>query len=399
VIGSSRRETGSGGSMSAMGPVWRLRAARGSGLAGGIAVLRVIGLVALLWAVAREHLSDGSRTVPAPWLVTTAAAWLCWLISWRRAPSSRVTLACLAVLAGAGGVVAGFAPVGIAFPAIAVLAASMAFDAVPALGVAGVGAVALTVSVLLLGTPRSIIAEGLLAIVAAVVGGASRRQYRDRAAQAEALLSERMRADAERDRATALAERNRIGREIHDVLAHSLGALSVQLEAADALLENGTAAAAAVRPLLRQARGFAVEGLSETRAAVQALRDEPVALTEQLTALAEADGADLTISGAARPLPAGVALALYRAAQEALSNARKHAPGASVSLCLTFDAAATVLRVTNGLSTAAEGNADLSRSGSGFGLRGMRERVELLGGEVVAEPHERGFTVRVAVPA
>ena len=75
-------------------------------------------------------------------------------------------------------------------------------------------------------------------MVAALLGGASRRQYRDRAAQAEALLAERMRADAERDRATALAERNRIGREIHDVLAHSLGALSVQLEAADALLET-----------------------------------------------------------------------------------------------------------------------------------------------------------------
>ena len=282
--------------MSAMGPVSRLRAARRSGLAGGIAALRVIGLVALVWVVAREHLSDGSRPVPVPWLVTTAAAWVCWLISWRRAPASRLTLACLAVLAGAGGVVAAFAPVGIAFPAIAVLAASMAFDTMPAVGVAAVGAVALIVSVLLLGTPGSIIAEGLLAMVAALLGGASRRQYRDRAAQAEALLGERMRADAERDRATALAERNRIGREIHDVLAHSLGALSVQLEAADALLDDGTDAAA-VRPLLQQARRFAVEGLSETRAAVHALRDEPVALTEQLTALAQADGADLTVTG------------------------------------------------------------------------------------------------------
>jgi hypothetical protein len=69
------------------------------------AALRVIGLVALVWVVSREHLSDGSRPVPAPWLVTTAGAWVCWLISWRRAPSSRVTLVCLAVLAGAGGVV------------------------------------------------------------------------------------------------------------------------------------------------------------------------------------------------------------------------------------------------------------------------------------------------------
>ena len=291
-----------------------------------------------------------------------------------------------------------FAPVGIAFPAIAVLAASMAFDTMPAVGVAAVGAVALIVSVLLLGTPGSIIAEGLLAMVAALLGGASRRQYRDRAAQAEALLGERMRADAERDRATALAERNRIGREIHDVLAHSLGALSVQLEAADALLDDGTDAAA-VRPLLQQARRFAVEGLSETRAAVHALRDEPVALTEQLTALAQADGADLTVTGPSRPLPPQAALALYRAAQEALSNARKHAPGAAVSLCLTFAAATTVLLVTNGPSPATDPNGDLSRSGSGFGLRGMRERIELLGGEVLAESHERGFTLRVAVPA
>ena len=384
--------------MSAMGPVSRLRVARRSGLAGGIAALRVIGLVALVWAVSREHLSDGSRTVPAAWLVAAAVAWVCWLIGWRRAASSQVTLVCLAVLAGAGGVVAGFAPVGIAFPAIAVLAASMAFDTAPALGVAGVGAAALTVGVLVLGTPRSIIAEGLLAIVAALLGGASRRQYRDRTAQAEALLGERMRADAERDRATALAERNRMGREIHDVLAHSLGALSVQLEAADALLENGSDAGA-VRPLLRQARRFAVEGLSETRAAVHALRDEPVALSEQLTALAAADGADLTVTGTVRALAPDTGLALYRAAQEALSNARKHAPGAAVSLCLNFDAAATVLLVTNGLSPAAEGNVDLARSGSGFGLRGMRERIELLGGEIRAEPRQRGFTLRVTVPA
>jgi signal transduction histidine kinase len=195
-----------------------------------------------------------------------------------------------------------------------------------------------------------------------------------------------------------LAERNRIGREIHDVLAHSLGALSVQLEAADALLENG-ADAAAVRPLLQQARRFSVEGLSETRAAVHALRDEPVALAEQLTALAQADGAELTVTGTSRSLPPDAALALYRAAQEALSNARKHAPGAAVSLCLTFGAATTVLLVTNGPSPATERNADLSRSGSGFGLRGMRERVELLGGEVRAESHEQGFTLRVAVPA
>jgi signal transduction histidine kinase len=306
--------------MSAMGPASRLRAARRSGLAGGIAALRVIGLVALVWAVAREHLSDGSRPVPAPWLATTAAAWLCWLISWARAPSSRLTLVALAVLAGAGGVVAAFAPVGIAFPAIAVLAASMAFQTVPALGVAGVGAVALIVGVLLLGTPRSIIAEGLLAVVAALLGGASRRQYRDRAAQAEALLSERMRADAERDRATALAERNRIGREIHDVLAHSLGVLSVQLEAADAVLETEPTPPRCVRSCSRHVGSLLRACPRHAQPSTPCATN--LALTEQLTALAQADGADLSVTGTSRPLPPDAALALYRAAQEALSNAR-----------------------------------------------------------------------------
>jgi anaerobic selenocysteine-containing dehydrogenase len=169
-------------------------------------------------------------------------------------------------------------------------------------------------------------------------------------------------------------------------------------QAADALLESGRDVGA-VRPLLRQARRFAVEGLSETRAAVHALRDEPVALTEQLSALADAEGADVTVAGNARALPPEVGLALYRAGQEALSNARKHAPGAAVSLCLTFEPGATVLVITNGPARAGITNADLARSGSGFGLRGMRERIELLGGDFRAEPHERGYTVRVTVPA
>lgn len=390
-------EAGSGGSMSAMGPVSRLRVARRGGLAVGIATLRVVGLAALVWAVAREHATDASPSVPAVWLIVTAAAWVAWLINWRRSASHPMTMVCLAVLAGAGGVVAAFAPVGIAFPAIAVLAASMAVETPAALGVAAIGVAAVTVTVLVLDTPRTIIAEATLAIVAALLGGTSRRQYRDRAAQAEALLSERVRADAERDRAAALAERNRIGREIHDVLAHSLGALSLQLEAADALLENGTDPAA-VRPLVRQARRFAVEGLTETRAAVHALRDDPVALTEQLNALAAADGASLTITGTSRPLPGDATLALYRAAQEALSNARKHAPGAAASICLSFEPTATVLVVTNGAATGGSGGT-LSRSGSGLGLRGMRERIELLGGDVGAEPHNGGWRVRVAVPA
>jgi signal transduction histidine kinase len=385
--------------MTVMGARFWLRAASGGGIPGAIAALRVVGLGALLWAAANEHAADGAPAVPVPLLVMTALGWIGWLMGRRSGRPQRVSWVSLVVLAGAGGAVAGFAPVGIAFPAIAVLATAMDFDATPALVVAVVGALALAATVVALDAPRIIVAEGVLAILAAVLGGASRRQFHDRAAHAEALLAERARADAAAGRAAALAERNRIGREIHDVLAHSLGALSVQLDAADALVESG-ADEDLLRALLRQARRSAVEGLSEARAAVQALRDEPVALAEQLAALAAADRAVLTVTGAVRPLAADAGLALYRAAQEAVSNARKHAPGAEVSLRLTFDPDATVLIVTNGPCLQAGTAASrLSQSGGGLGLRGMRERVELLGGNVEAGPRDRGWTVQVAVPA
>ena len=220
---------------------------------------------ALVWAAASEHHSDGSPRVPGVLLVVTAVAWGAWLASTRVGAPPRVTWLALAVLAGVGGAVGGLAPVGIA--------------------IAVIGAASLTITVLVAGSPHAIIAEGLLATAAAVLGGASRRQHQDRAAQAEQLLAERMRADAERDRAAALAERNRIGREVHDVLAHSLGALCVQLDAADALLETGGDPTKA-RQLVQHARRLAVDGLGETRTAVHALRAEPIGLTEQLTALA-----------------------------------------------------------------------------------------------------------------
>jgi len=173
--------------------------------------------------------------------------------------------------------------------------------------------------------------------------------------------------------------------------------LSVQLDAADALLENSDDPAKA-RQLVQQARKLAVQGLEESRQAVHALRDEPVALAEQLASLASRDGAELTVTGAPRPLAAEAGLALYRAAQEAVTNARKHAPGAPVSIRLDFDPGSTTLRITNGLCPTAEASSDLSTTGGGFGLQGMRERIELLGGQVVAEPSGVGFSVQVVVP-
>jgi signal transduction histidine kinase len=363
-----------------------------------VRVARAAGLVALLWATANEHHSDGSPRVPIALLVVTSVAWLAWLASERLAAPAAVIALVLTVLAGAGAAVGGLAPVGIAFPAVAVIAAGTRLGAAASLAAALTGAVSLTITVLSVGSPHAIIVEGLLAIAAAMLGGATRRQYQSRAAQAEQLLAERLRADAEQARAAALAERNRIAREVHDVLAHSLGALSVQLDAADALLES-RADRATVREYVQQARRFAVDGLAETRAAVHALREEPVRLGDRLAALATGDGATLTVTGAERQLAPEVELALYRAAQEALSNARKHAPGACVTVHLDYGSQTTMLVVRNGECPDRPAVTPLAATGGGFGLRGMRERIELLGGDLSAAAQDSGWTVRATVPA
>ena len=172
-------------------------------------------------------------------IVGAGIGWLGWMASRRRGASDRTTWYFLALLAASGGALAAFAPIAITFMAVAGLAAGIAFEGLRASGVGAIGVGALVVATSALGSPTVLIAEGALSVVVGLVIGASRRQYVQRTIQAEQLLVERVRADAERDRAAALAERNRIGREVHDVLAHSLGALSVQLDAADALLESG----------------------------------------------------------------------------------------------------------------------------------------------------------------
>jgi signal transduction histidine kinase len=365
-----------------------------------LSAARLAAVVGLLWATAHQMPPKGvSADHPAKWVLMGIAliGWLGWMASRRFGAPARTTWCFLALLAASGGALAALAPIAITFLAVAGLGAGIAFETLLALGVGVLGVAALGAATLVLGAPGVLVAEGGLTVVIALMVGASRRQYVERTFQAEQLLAERVRADTERDRATALAERNRIGREVHDVLAHSLGALSVQLDAADALLERNDDPAKA-RQLVQQARRLAVQGLGETRQAVHALRDEPVALAEQLASLAGQDGAELTVTGAPRPLAADAGLALYRAAQEAVTNARKHAPGAPVSIRLDFDPTSTTLKVTNGLCPSTEAGSELSTTGGGFGLQGMRERIELLGGQVIAEPSAMGFTVKVAVP-
>jgi len=217
-----------------------------------------------------------------------------------------------------------------------------------------------------------------------------RRLREGQARQVRALAAETELARQEQARAAVLAERARLAREIHDVLAHSLSALSVQLETAAALLERDRAAEAAA--VVDRAGRLTRDGLAETRRAVGALRGDPLPLPELVTALA--DDADVEVTGEPRPLPAEAGLAIYRGAQEALTNARKHAPGAAVRVRLAYLPETVELTVANDAPAAAR-TASLP---AGYGLTGMRERAELAGGACTAGPAGGGWRVDVKIP-
>ncbi|MFJ6838042.1 sensor histidine kinase [Streptomyces sp. NPDC091209] len=211
---------------------------------------------------------------------------------------------------------------------------------------------------------------------------------------AQRLLAQERAARAAEAESAALAERARIAREIHDVLAHSLSAQLVHLEAARLLIERGADREVILERVVA-ARGMAREGLAETRQALSALRGEMSPLEDFLGELVtSADGADVTVTGERQPLPAEASQAVRRVAQEALTNVRKHALGAKVHIRLDYGEREVTLDVRDSGGRPGE----LSGSGAGYGLLGMRERAELLGGSLDAGPGEEGFVVTLKVP-
>lgn len=214
---------------------------------------------------------------------------------------------------------------------------------------------------------------------------------------AQRLLAQERAARAAEAESAALAERARIAREIHDVLAHSLSAQLVHLEAARLMLDSGTAPEQ-VRERVVAARRMALDGLAETRQALSALRGEFTPVGEFLATLAASEGARLEIEGVARPLAAEAGLAVRRTAQEALTNVRKHAAGADCLLRLRYREHFVELEVSNARTGRRDTAGELAGSGSGYGLLGMRERAELLGGTLESGPDDGGWRVRLRVP-
>lgn len=236
-----------------------------------------------------------------------------------------------------------------------------------------------------------------LTVLGLVLGGYTvRLDAEARGSTQRLLVQERAARKAEAESA-ALAERARIAREIHDVLAHSLSAQTVHLEATRLLIERGVGREVVLERVVA-ARRMAREGLAETRQALSALRGDLAQVEDFLRELVASEGARLDVTGESRCLPAEAGLAVRRVAQEAMTNARKHAPGARIELRLEYRPQEVELEFRDFGGRMPVDNS-LGASGAGYGLMGMRERAELLGGALDAGPAEEGFVVRLRVPA
>jgi signal transduction histidine kinase len=216
-------------------------------------------------------------------------------------------------------------------------------------------------------------------LFAAIITELLLREQRSRGELAEAHAKLRDHA-AQAERLATAQERNRVARDIHDGLGHSLTVVQMQVKAARAVLPADPGKADAV---LAKAQEQAETALAEVRRSVRTLR-EPRAippLPEALQALAEETSATgvtarLTVTGTERPLSEEQREALYRAAQEGLTNVRKHAGAETVAIVLDYAAAAVRVEVRD------DGRGSDGGEPAGFGLVGLRERAAHLGGEL-----------------
>lgn len=302
------------------------------------------------------------------------------------------TAALTAVGAG-GGLASSVWPGGLIFVAMAAGGAAVALAPPRGLGLGALGPLAFLVASAARGTlPGRLAVVVIVALVGYMAGGTRRQAYeRTRQATLVAMADERS-AVAARE-AALVAERNRLGRELHDVLAHTLGALSVQLSALDALVAAG-ADPSAVRAEVERSHRLVDEGLDEAHQAVRALRDNRRPLCEELADLCSRHRAAFAVTGSPAPVGAEASLALYRVAQEAMTNAAKHAPGSPVTVQATYDGDGVCLTVSNPLGA----NAPRPPRAGGFGLVGMRERILLVGGRCEAGPEGGSWRVRAQVP-
>jgi signal transduction histidine kinase len=223
-----------------------------------------------------------------------------------------------------------------------------------------------------------------------------------------ALVLENLRLIEQAQQAGVSSERQRLAQEIHDTLAGAFTSIVMKLEAAEESLDSDRSS---VRRFLDQARGIARESLAEARRLMWALRPESLersSLSEALAKLAErwseecGVDASATVTGTPHPLTPDIEVTLMRVAQEALTNCRKYAQARQVTLTLSYMNNLVALNVQDdGVGfDPAEPHPDFSdQSTGGFGIMGMRERVEQLRGTLLVESaFGEGTTLMVAIP-
>ncbi len=192
-------------------------------------------------------------------------------------------------------------------------------------------------------------------------------------------------------------ERNRLAREIHDGLGHYLTAVNIQIKAALAMSEQEPAL---TQDALKKAQTLTQEALADVRRSISSLRQDPATgmpLTETLGRLLEdtrASGVEASFrtNGSPRPLSSQVEFTLFRIGQEGLTNVRKHAQANRVELCLEYlDRSVRFSIQDDGVGA--------SQTGAGFGLMGLRERLELLGGQLTFSTSPgKGFLLQADIP-
>lgn len=371
--------------------------------------------------------TDGRGLVVLVLMVVASSAWLAWVVFPEydagvppQPPGPTVDLTVLAVLALSGGLLLGGSPgsAASAYCFVAVVAAGIRLELGAALVVLACAVGGSLLGALLWWDTAVPALAYSGAFAAATMVGINRRQFLQQVAQTERLLVETQRAQDERIRNATLVERGRIAREIHDVLAHTLAGLTIQIEATRAMVERGAAGDVVVERLSR-AHALARDGLVEARHAVGALRGDVLPLDAALSGLVaelEADGIAVALEGdPVAGLAEAQALAIERTAREALTNVRKHAPGSTVVVALQQTPDELVLRVTDriaggsdeqgggdgdgggprdddrvGRDAAIEVAPELAASGGGYGVVGMRERATSLGGTLAAGPLAAG---------
>ena len=320
------------------------------------------------------------------------------LLGRRTPPPARPALPAVALTIGAGFAITFLAPGGLGMVPLlmgtAMLPACLEDGPVRRAAVAAVASGFGVAIMVISHSPAGLLAgAGAWLLAERTVEHAALQAERDRAV---ALLAEVEASRQAQQEAAAVEERGRIAREMHDVLAHSLAGLSVQLQAVRAIAVRENAPAALTGPLDRAAQ-LARDGVQEARAAVGALRAMPARGVEHLEALVGGfpGEARIRITGRPGPLAPEAGHAAYRAVQEAMTNAARYATGSAIEVDVVGEEEEVRVAVRDHGLPAGRGASGVR--GSGTGLRGMAERIEAVGGSLTAGPVPGGPGWRIVV--